>query len=335
MINLFILLIIIVIIILVVKNREFFSVDRIDFIHPRDACSILKELKNEYNYNTHDIALRNISKKYENNIYKFYCDNLLEFTELEKKLLIWCFDTIKTHIERKKLKINLLFIFKNIRIAKFENSVDNGYPHTNSNVIFLTSKFVNRLLPYYNSGDEENMIINVGSIIIHECIHIWQRRDKTAFYNLYTKYWHFSNPDKIYNLKFIEKIRRFNPDGKKINWVFNYNKKHILLTSIYKKNADDIGDVYYVGIFLDKQNGKYSVNEDKQTINNLRNITDIDEFTDFFTHVYGNHYHPNELSAELLSIYYLKTLKLSHKKFTNTAYKNMLVWLKKVLKSKK
>ena len=335
MINILIILIIIVLIILVLKNREFFSVDKVVFIHPTDVCRVLGKLKNDYKYNIQDITLRDINKKYENNIYKFYCDNLLEFTEIEKKLLIWCFDTIKKKIKTQNLKIDLLFIFENIRIAKFENFVDNGYPHTNDNIIFLTSNFINRLLTYFNSGDEENMIINIGSVIIHECIHIWQRRNPSAFLNLYTKYWHFSNPQKIYNIEFIEKIRRFNPDGKKMNWVFNYNKKHILLASIYKNNADDIGDVDYVGLFLDKQNGKYSINEDRQTIRNLKNIVDIDEFSDFFTHIYGNHYHPNELSAELLSIYYLKTLKLSHKKFTNIAYKNMLIWLKTVLKSKK
>ena len=108
MINHLIILIIIVIIILVLKNREYFSVDKIVFIHPTEACRVLGKLKNDYTYNTKDITLRDINKKYENNIFKFYCDNLLEFTEMEKKLLIWCFDTIKTKIKTQNLKIDLL-----------------------------------------------------------------------------------------------------------------------------------------------------------------------------------------------------------------------------------
>lgn len=331
MINLFILILLIIIVILVIQNREFFTSDIVRFLSTKNTCKELKKIKEDYKYNKLDLKLRSIDSTYHKNIYQFYCDNLIDFTKHEKKLLLWCVDSMKDTIKLANLKIDLMFIFKGIKFAKFEDFVDNGYPHTNSDIIFLTGTFINRLYKYYNNNDIKNMFIDVGSIIIHECIHIWQRKEPEKFMRLYKKYWHFSNPNKIYNLKFLEKIRRFNPDGKKINWVLNLNKKHILLASIYKENATNIGNVHYVGVFLDKQNGHYSINEDEQSIKNLKNITDIEEFNDFFRHLYGNHYHPNELSAELLSIFYLKTLKLSHRKFTNTAYKNMLLWLKEFL----
>lgn len=331
MINFLIILVLIIILILVVKNREFFTSDNIRFLSIKETCKELQKIKEDYNYNKQDLELRGINNKYHKNIYKFYCDNLVDFTEQEKKMLTWCVDSMKDFIKNANLKIDLLFIFRGIKFAKFEDFVDNGYPHTNSDIIFLTGSFVNRLYTYYNTNDIKNMIINVGSIIIHECIHIWQRKEPKKFMRLYKKYWHFSNPDKIYNIKLLEKIRRFNPDGKQINWVLNLNKKHILLASIYNDNAKNIGDVRYVGVFLDKQNDHYSINEDEQSIKNLKKLSDIHEFNSFFKYLYGNHYHPNELSAELLSIYYLKTLKLSHKKFTNTAYKNMLVWLNEIL----
>ena len=60
-------------------------------------------------------------------------------------------------------------------------------------------------------------------------------------------------------------------------------------------------------------------------------LIELNEFNSFFMNLHGNHYHPNELSAELMSIYYLKIMKLSHKKFGNTAYSNMVIWLKEVL----
>ena len=46
-----------------------------------------------------------------------------------------------------------------------------------------------------------------------------------------------------------------------------------------------------------------------------------------------NHYHPNEISAELLSIHYLKQMNISHEDYSNMGYKNMVVWLNKTLKN--
>ena len=56
------------------------------------------------------------------------------------------------------------------------------------------------------------------------------------------------------------------------------------------------------------------------------------EFTEYFEHLSGNQYHPNEISAELLSIYYLNAMKISHEDYTNIGYRNMLVWLNRFLK---
>lgn len=328
MINIIILLVIIITIILLFNNYENFKIDTIQFINPKNACYVLKLIENEYNYTKLDLKLRNIGEKYKNNIYKYYCDNLIEFTQLDKTLILWVFNNIKQKINEQKLKIDLLFIFRKIQIAKFEDYIDNGYPHTNSNIIFLTSKFINQILPYYNSNNVDDMIIYLGSILIHECIHIWQRSQPGKFELLYKKYWHFTKPDKIFNINYLEKLRRFNPDGKDIKWVFNLNKKHILFISLYTDNAKNISNVKYVGVNLNKQNNNYIVNEDQLNIDSLQELNNIDEFNYFFKHLYGNHYHPNEISAELLSIFYLKTMKLSHRKYTNIAYTNMIEWLK-------
>jgi hypothetical protein len=331
MINFIILFFIIITIILLLNNYEYFTIDTINFINTKNACSILKSIENEYNYTKLDLKLRNIDGKYKNNLYKYYCDNLTEFTKLDKTLLLWVFNSIKHKINELKLKIDLLFIFRKIQIAKFEDFIDNGYPHTNSNIIFLTSKFINQILPYYNSNNIDDMIINIGSILIHESIHIWQRRQPEKFELLYKKYWHFTKPERIFNIKHLEKLNRFNPDGKDIKWVFNLNKKHILFMSLYNDNAKTIGNVKYVGVYLDKQKNNYILNEEQLNIGSLQELNNIDEFNYFFTHLYGNHYHPNEISAELLSIYYLKIMKLSHRKYTNIAYTNMIEWLKLTL----
>ena len=320
MIILFI-VIIIICLILVKSYKEKFFTNKIEFLEKDSVCKVLKKIN--YIYNDLDLKLRNIPKEYYTNIYKFYCDNLIDFTDLDKKLLLWIIDGIKLRIPN-----NLLFIFDNIKISKFQNNIENGFPHTNYNIIFLTDRFISNILSYYNNNNIEDAIINVGSIIIHECVHIWQRKNPDDFNDLYINYWNFIKPKKIYNSEKLDMLKRYNPDGVDTKWVFSINNKHIYILCIYNDNSTDIGDTMSIGIYIEK-NGVNCIIPKTSKIHNLNNIK---EFTYFFKHLNGNNYHPNEISAELLSIYYLKVMKLSHKKYTNIGYKKMLVWLDKFLK---
>ena len=90
-------------------------------------------------------------------------------------------------------------------------------------------------------------------MLIHECIHVLQRKYRDLFYKLYTDYWHFIKVDKIYNGNKYYQLSRYNPDGPDLNWVYNFDQDYIWLLSIYHKNAEDISDVEYVGIYLKKK----------------------------------------------------------------------------------
>ena len=322
-INIF--LLIIVITIIICNNKEYFKQDKsINYLSPNSSCKRLKNVNESYDYNELDLKLRNINSKiYYDEIYKFYCNNMIDFTKKDKILLTWCFDNLKKHTPD-----HLLFIYDNLNIGKYNNFIENGFPHTNNNIIFLSEEFINNILGYYNDNNVIECIKNIGSVLIHECIHIWQFRQPDKFDNLYKNYWHFLKTDKIHNSEKYENIKRFNPDGKDTNWVFNYNNKYIWFLSTYTKNAKNISHVKYIGINLTKLKNSEFLIEEGTNIDDLLNIT---EFNSFFQNLTGNHYHVNEISAELLCIYYLKSMNISHKKFTNKAYRAMLIWLNKTL----
>lgn len=313
MINISILVLIIIIFInLINKNKESFN-EFVTFLDKPTTCKKLKKIN--YSYNKKDIHLRNIPKKYSNNIYKFYCSNLKSFTTFDKTAFNWLIESIK-----QKLPKRFTFILKNLKIAKFNDQTDNGYPHTNLDIIFFPESFFSDILEHYNNNDILKAIKHEGAILIHECIHIWQRLMPDLFYLLYKDFWLFTKPKKIKNKSMFDLNIRFNPDGPDTDWVFN---DKILFLSVYKSNAENLGDVNYIGLYLDKvKDGEYTIpNPHKKD-----DLLNIKEFTDFFTHIYGNHYHPNELSAELMSIYYLKIMKVSHKNYTNTAFGNLILW---------
>ena len=320
-----IIIILVIIICLLLYKKEYFTVNSssITFLKPQKSCMHLKNLNKSYTYNEHDLRLRNINSKiYYDEIYKFYCNNMISFNSKDKLLLNWCFENLRKHTPN-----NLLFIYDNVKISKYNNFIENGYPHTNNNVIFLSENFINSLLPYYNENNVKSMIKNLGIIIIHECIHLWQFRKPELFDKLYMKYWNFIKTEHIINSEKYEKKKRFNPDGKDTNYIFKYNNKYIWFLSIYNDNAINIGDVSYIGVYLEKVNNMFIITENTKH----EKLLNIPEFSSFFNNITGNHYHVHELSAELLSIYYMKAMKISHDKFTNKAYRAMLIWLEKNL----
>ena len=322
-----VLCIIILLFIMLVFNRfkefkEPFNSEIIQFLDKDSVCLKLKTVN--YSYTKLDLHLRHIHSKYHNNIYKYYCDHLLEYSDLEKKLINWVVDGMRERIPK-----HLQFIINNLKFAKFQNNVDNGYPHTNIDIIFFTESYISNLLNYYNNNNIEQAIKDIGSVIIHEAVHVWQRKDSKAFIDLFTNYWNFEKISKMYNGEWLESLNRYNPDGVDTNWIFNLNKKNIFILSIYKDDAKTIGDVELIGVYVEKDGNRCVMPEESK----LYPLSNIKEFNSFFTHLHGNHYHPNEISAEMISIYYLKVMNLSHEKFENIGYNNMLVWLEKYLKN--
>ena len=110
---------------------------------------------------------------------------------------------------------------------------------------------------------------------------------------LYNKYWMFNRSSKIYNNEFLKKRIRYNPDGVDTNWIFNMKGKHIYILSVYRDDADDIGDVNYIGVYLEKENDKYIVPNNAK----IYDLVEIPEFNYFFENLWGNHYHPNEIQS--------------------------------------
>ena len=77
MIKIVLCIIILVFIILVFqKFKEPFNSEIIEFIDKDSVCLKLKKVN--YSYTKLDLQMRNIDSKYHKNIYKYYCENLLE-----------------------------------------------------------------------------------------------------------------------------------------------------------------------------------------------------------------------------------------------------------------
>ena len=319
------LLVLIIILILVLRNREKFKnllsyKNNYKYLNVDEASEVLKSVDELNNYNELDYKLRKIDKDRYDNTHDFYIDKLENFSKHNKVVLDWVMKILD-----KNTPENLKFLYKDITFAKYSSGVENNFPHTHKNTIFFSNKFINSCIFYFNKNLEEDMIENFGVVIIHECVHLWQRKQPELFDKLYVYYWNFVKVDKIENNHLLEK-NRFNPDGVQQIWVLNNkkNNKHIALMSIYRDDSKNIGHVDNVAVYLDKHNITFIMPSKENIV--LENITECNVFNELFENISSNNYHPNEISAELISIYYLQKMDVSHYNFDNKGLRKLNSW---------
>ena len=273
----------------------------INYINKNEICN--KFLKTDYKFNKFDLKLRNI----KSDIHNFYCSNIIELNSYDKNKLNYIIYYLKKIINKK-----FYFLLKDIHFVKWNNNVDMGYPQTHLNLICLPEYFINNIT--INSIDKDILVT-----IIHECIHIWQRKDKKFFDKLY-KLWNFKKVNFIHNYDKLKEIIRFNPDGVKDILIFN----NILITCIYNNNCQNIGDVSYVGYELKTHKNQYTI----ENLNNYNSLKNINEFTNFFGKLNYNHYDPNELSATFLTKFILENYDYTPINIHSPAYIKMKTLLR-------
>ena len=188
--------------------------DEIIFLNPVEAYNRIEESGYINTFNKIDLKVRNCnSVEHCKEIYK---KNILEFTDKEKELLINLIKKINV-----KIKILKSFYETEWKFSRVTNKIDNGFPHTHNDTIYLSDKFFKN----------PNM-----SVLIHEKIHIYQKKFPTKKEKLY----------KLYNYEKVNKInngkRRANPDLDN----FDYKKDNAIIYSEYKENASSLSDIKLV-----------------------------------------------------------------------------------------
>ena len=277
----------------IITIRETFSSDtrRFIFIDRYEAHAIIDSVSTFDRYNKLDLKLRNIENG--SNIKTHYKKYLLDWQIHDKKIMYWLLEIVRQQIPEQ-----YWFLFSNIKIAKFSDGIENDFPHTNKDTIFITNKFIEAILSYYNKKDYEGAIKQIGLVLIHECIHIWQRRDPDFFIELY-KLWGFRYYKRCYNFKKIKHNSRYNPDGVELTWIYTSPDKSITIIpgALYKNTAKTIGDVNLVGIRCEWIGNNPAI----PPIYKLEFLKDIKLFNDEFGGLQPNNYHPNEIAAEMIS----------------------------------
>lgn len=249
--------------------------------------------------------ITDISKKYKQEL-------LSNITNTEKEYLTDSvnYKLIELNANKQKWLLNILEYCK---FTKGQKWLEMGMPHTHSNVIIFS----------------DSMFSNFNwSTFIHECVHIDQRKYIYKYYELYNK-WGFiyTNISIIKGIDSIITKNRLNPDAIDCNWLWNcpLDNNYYWIGAIFNSiTPSTLDDVSYISLKIEKDNqGNYYYNGSDYKYLNTWN-----EFQTYFS-ISNNQYHPNEIIAEYMSIYFED--KLNNIKLKNiTGYTIFINWFSKI-----
>lgn len=210
------------------------------------------------------------------------CDNLIKCQELYKNSLIEFNKSEKKELRKLINKTDeKLKLYGNLykipwKLCKFTDKIEEGMPHTHTDIIFLSNSF------FRKNNDESKMIT-----LIHEKIHVYQRKNKQKTEELYREF----NFNKVENNKYKQNInlRRTNPDLDS----FDYNYNGQIFFSEYKDDAKSLRDVETKFLSVDKKSNTDDGNDDQ-------NNNDRKEIENLAAKGLQNE-HPNEIFASIIS----------------------------------
>ena len=242
---------------------------------------------------------------------KYINHSLVDITDHEKEAFLWLIETLLEKVKHNTIIYNFVkyFVFDDnnhnkIIIAKSAEWLEYNMPHTHNNVIILTSKWFNDIIKKYKKDLVESSLLNEGMTFIHELIHTHQRTKMNIYEELYGK-WGFINATYIHNIKEYIYMNRLNPDGEKLDWIWNINNKYYLIGALFdSEKPNSLISVSYKLYELNKTDNKV-FNYVSNNINNNNkgiSLTSSELFMDYFG-IINNHYHPNEITAQYMEYY--------------------------------
>ena len=255
------------------KNKQ------IKFLNTDEACKMIKDIDYFHNLTQADLTARKFIKD-STNVTESYCNNYLYFNNEEKEKLT---KTIQSLPDNE--------LFSKWSFAKMSTSVEDGFPHTHKDTIFLSE---------YTINEKPDRLLFV---LVHEQMHVMQRKKPELFDKLYTKYYPFKKGKLGLSDKVVKKMRsnpdtRFTPESDYM-YIDGDDRLYYLCAVYSQEIPTSLGDVKYIAVNLDHDKEKeiYKGSED------IMDISGMSNFNNFFS-IDSNHYHPNEISAEIIGLYY-------------------------------
>ena len=246
---------------------------------------------------------------------------VIDFNTKEKEIITFAVNQVLETL----IKNNISLMYNHPwRFIKVQSWLCGGFAHTRGTYIILSQKYIDRLTKGWNENMSKNfksdLILKLGSLLVHEQMHSLQRTFKSKFDKLYLDYWNFER-GKVNTEKQIELNQVSNPDAPIPEWLIknedNLNTFFWVRTLLNKNPKIPImGKDFHDKVFIvERYNEDFEVKKDLN--NNLFSLklSDIDFYKNSFPVIRGLD-HPNEISAYMFSEFF-KAIYLDLEPFQN------------------
>ena len=218
------------------------------FVHSNNIGDDLISILHNYVEQLRDFETNikiNVSKSNKINksiVLKTYLSSIKNFTLNEKETIKFLINQIINDVN----EFPTLYYQFNWKFVKLDSNIEWGMPFTLGEYIFLPENI-------FSMNDEQ-----LKSTLLHEQIHVIQRKNQTRFNQLYDKILGFKKIDSCIKGEHLDKYRITNPDGMDINWIYKCGPHWIMPMLIMNPNNTNHIEEY--GVMINNRRGLYSVN---------------------------------------------------------------------------
>jgi uncharacterized secreted protein with C-terminal beta-propeller domain len=233
-----------------------------------------------------------------------------DFTEMEKACIGFVINVITSKFNEQG---NELYASHPWKLIKIEDWLCGGFAHTRGDYIILSQKHIDHLSSDWSdnmtSAEEENLIVKLGGLLVHEQMHSLQRSYKHDFASFYRDIWGYVEGEVTADTS-ISLNQVSNPDAPVANWLISGESEELYWIRTLLKPTDSIpqmGKDFINVVFLVEKTMDSTYELQRLENGTLRTVEmeDLESFTSSFPKVAMRGIdHPNEVSAYMMSEYF-------------------------------
>ncbi|MDG2384430.1 MAG: hypothetical protein P8N76_22370 [Pirellulaceae bacterium] len=233
-------------------------------------------------------------------------DAIRSFSEREKESITW---VVKELEERLEIKFPLLWQ-QPWKFIKVRSGLCGNFSHTRGPCIIFSQSTVDRIVAARNSGSTEQALLDVGTLFLHEQLHVLQRLYPRKFAKLYRETFGLMEAEVVPH-PWIEERLMTNPDASGSTWLIrDSDAPDVPAATCYwpltiLKGDEEVPvmgrDFRSIAVEVeDDGSGRFSVVCTPQGIPKFRDLESLQNHARRFPTVRGLE-HPNEIAAYMFA----------------------------------
>jgi hypothetical protein len=236
---------------------------------------------------------------------KRYMEAALDFTSEEIAALLWAVKRLDPHLRRNYPRV----VESGWSFLKLDSHIEGGLPHTIGSHIVLSPRFLAAHAGEHGTRTQEKLR-SLGGFLLHERLHVVQRRHPGLFDALYTKVWGFHKLDSLDLHPRLIEHQVVNPDAQHAIWIYRVKTAEDpewIWPTLYLGESRGVRrllgvpsltrDVRMVAVGLDRVEGGFTLRVDAGGVPVVRRLLSFHEYRSQFPFSMAP-YHPDEIAAE-------------------------------------